>query len=411
MRRWLVIPTVVFIAASGAVADITASLEVSMRQDVPGGAYRRAELTVENSGDAAIETILLKPAGAGLTVRYKLTVPPGSVGKQSIFLPAIAPLQQYSLTALDDSGEVAGVAGTSITWPAELVSTDAFIDDAFEPWADDIARWSATRRRNCLLVLAMFVTGAAATLFVRRTPLRAGAVLSATGAGTALLVFVFIPTGPESIQIHRYELLLHDGASGFESDSFAVLLSPRTTKWSRRISPPAHPVWPDHSAAASDEVLVDPEAGAVELTIRPGQVRIIRPAWRDFAEAPAERRGTVRREDDGLVVEANLNWISSRLLLIRGDSVWRIDSAAGRSKVTVRPDRAQSWSVFISGEEAKDLDRHARRLLTYWRDKHRRVGQFYLLELSGGETRTFIEVVQLREKPSDAATHEISIGL
>ena len=223
-----------------------------------------------------------------------------------------------------------------------------------------------------------------------------------------MLVFIFIPTGPESIQIHRYELLLHDGAGGFESDSFAVLLSPRTTEWSRRISPTPHPVWPDRNAAANDEILVDPEAGAVELTIRPGQVRIIRPAWRDFAEAPAARRGTVRREDDGLVVEANLNWISSRLLLIRGDSVWRVDSAAGRSKVTVRPDRAQSWSVFISGEEAKGLDRHARRLLDYWRDKHRRAEQFYLLELSGDETRTLIEVVQLREKPSDVTSKRMS---
>ncbi len=385
--------TVVFLAAGGVGAEITASLEVSSRQDVPGGPYRRAELTVANSSALVVETVLLKPAGVGLTVRYDLAVPPGAVGKQTVFLPAISPTQEYTLTALDASGGVVGQASASITWSAELVTADAFIDDAFRPWTDEPARWSAKRRWHYLLVLALFVTAAAATLLIRRPLLRVGAVVAIAGATTAMLVFIYIPTGAV-VRVHRYNLRLHDGAGGFESDSFSVLSARRTTEWSRKVSPLPYPVWPDRAAGAGDEVVVDPAAGTIRLTLRPGLVRIIRPDWPERPDVIEPLRGYVRRETDGLVIEHH--WIREDALLIHDDSVWLFDSDA-LAEAMVRNDRAQSYGAFLAGKGGRELHSQPLRLLTYWRNRHQRAGNYYLVNPEGGETGAYMNVVQLKE--------------
>ncbi len=416
---------------TSAVAEIAASLEVVSGQDAAGGPYRRAELTVTNSAAAPVETVLLKPVGIGLTVRYKLTVPPGSDGKQVVFLPAISPAQEYALTALDASGEVVGLASASITWPAELVTDDAFIDDAFRAWTDDPARWPAKKRWNYLLVLAMFVTAAAATLLIRRTLLRVGAVVILAATVTAMIVYVFIPAGPETVQVHRYFLTLHDSVSRIDDDSFAVISAKRTTQWSHAAYPLSHPVYPDHEAAAQDDTVVEPPDGAIYLTLNPGQVRVIRPAWemglhRFTPITPQWRHGKIRREVDGFTVEAD--FIRRGSLLIRNDSVWLLGQDAGGQKVFLRNDRAQSYWAFMSGKGGRNLNRHARRLLNYWRNKHQQGGQAYMIELSGiievglvigngttitqreiteqdaSENGTGIVVVRLKEVSSGATT-------
>ncbi len=404
MRRCVIILTVVFLAAGVACADITASLEVVAGQDVADGPYRRAELTVTNSAATATETVLLKPSGVGLTVRYKLTVPPGATGKQDVLLPAVSPVQEYALTALGASGEVIGRTSASITWPTELVTADAFIEDAFKAWTDEPAGWSAKTRWNYLLVLAMFVTAAAATLLIRRPLLRTAAVVVIAGAVAALIVYVFIPPGPETVQVHRYFLTLHGGI-GVDFDSFVVLSPRRTTEWSRKISHWSYPVYPDRAAAANDETLVEPTTGVIHLTLHPGRVRIIRPAWRDGLEEMLllPRRGSIRQETNGFAIETVLVSISGNALLIRNDSIWRIGPAAGALKASVRTDQAESYGAFMSGEGGRNLNRHARRLLDYWRNKHQRADEFYLVE-PGFDDVTRIEVVQLTEAPSGAVT-------
>ncbi len=403
MKRLWVISTVILFATGGATAEITASLEIVAGQVVAGGPYRRAELTFTNSAATATETVLLKPAGVGLTVRYDLTVPPGATGRQIVFLPAISPAQEYALTALDASGEVIARTSASITWPVELVTADAFIEDAFRSWTDDPARWTAKSRWNYLLVLAMFVVAAAATLLIRRPMLRIGAVVVFAAVVTALIVYVFIPPGHETVQVHRYFLTLHGGVSGFQRDSFAVLSARRTTEWSRKISRWSYPVYPDRAAAANDETLVKPTTGVIHLTLHPGLVRIIRPAWWDGPEIQLfQRRGSVRQETNGFTIEAG--FIFEGMLLIRNDSVWRIDPAADGRKAAVRTDQAQSYGAFMSGEGGRNLNRHARRLLDYWRNKYQQANEVYLVEPGGFDDVTRIEVVQITEALSGAAT-------
>ncbi len=395
MKQLRVILTLILFATGGASAEITASLEVSTQQDASDKAYRRAELTINNSADAAVESVLLKPAGVGLTVRYKLTVPPGSTGKQTVALPAVSPVQEYALTALDASGETIEKVSVPITWPAELVSADAFIDDAFGKWIDEPARPPAKTRRNYLLVLAMFVTAAAATLFIRRPLLRVGAVVVLVGGAAALLLFVYLPRGPEDVRVRRYELFLHDGIGGLESDSFTVCSSMRTRQCSYVTRPQApHPVWLDRKDAANDDVVVEPADGTIHLTLRPGWVRVIRPAWRTGPEVELPpRRGSARRTDDGFTIEAD--FIHQDSLLIRGGSVWVIDPVSEGPKVSVRSDKAQSYGAFMSSEGGKLLDRNTRRLLDYWRKKHRKAKEFYLIESHSDDDSVRMEVLLL----------------
>ena len=409
MRRFVIIMSVVFLVAGVARAEITALLEVVADQVVAGGPYRRAELTVTNSSATVAETVLLKPSGVGMTVRYKLAVPPGAAGRQIVFLPAISPTQEYALTALDASGEVIARTSASITWPAELVTTDAFIEDAFRAWTDEPARWSAKTRWNYILILAMFVTAAAATLLIRRPLLRIAAVVVIAGAVTAMIVFVFIPAGPETVRVHRYFLTLHDGAGGMKPDSFAVLTARRTTEWSRRISHWSYPVYPDRAAAANDETIVKPATGVMRLTLHPCQVRIIRPAWQDGPETDRlGRRGSVRQETNGFAIETVLVSISGNALLIRNDSVWRIGPADGTPKAFAPANQAQSYGAFMNGKDGQNLNHHDRRILNYWRNKYQQADKFYLVEPGGFDDVTRIEVVRLVETPSETTTKEIS---
>ncbi len=395
----MVILTLILFATGGASAEINASLEVSTQQDASDKAYRRAELTITNSADAAVESILLKPTGVGLTVRYKLTVPPGSPGKMTVALPAVSPVQEYTLTALDASGETIEKVSIPITWPAELVSTDAFIDDAFGAWIDEAARLPAKTRRNYLLVLAMFVTAAAATLFIRRPLLRVGAVVVLVVGAAALLLFVYLPrSSPHShggVRVCRYELLMYDGVGGIEHDSFAVLSALRTTQWSGSTSSVPHPVWFDRKDAANDGVVVDPVADTIYLTLRPDRARIIRPAWRvgpeDLSRIP--RRGSIRQTDDGFTIDAN--FIREGSLLIRGGSVWVIGPVSEGAKVSVRNGQAQSYGAFMSSGGEKKLDHNTRRLLDYWRKKHRQAKKFYLIEPHSDDDSVRMEVLLL----------------
>ncbi|MDY7009709.1 MAG: hypothetical protein SVV80_03020 [Planctomycetota bacterium] len=396
MRRFIIILTVVFLADGLAGAEITASLEVVAGQAVSAGPYRRAELEVTNSSETTAETVLLKSTGIGLTVRYDLTVPPGATGRRIVFLPAISPAQEYAVTAQDASGQVVARTSASITWPAELVTADAFIDDAFRAWTDEPARWSARTRWNYLLVLAMFVTAVAATLLIRRPMLRVVFVIIIAAGTTSLIVFVYIPAGAV-VQEHRYNLRLHDGVGGIELDSFAILSARKTMEWSRKVSPLPYPVWPDRHAADGDNTMVNPVAGTIHLTLRPGLVRIIRPDWRGRPEVIDLPRGRVRRKEDGLIIE--YHWIREDALLIHDDSVWSFNSDAV-DKITVRNDRAQSYWAFMGGEGGENLNFHTRRLLNYWRNRHQRAGEFYLVNPEGSETGARIEVVRLEEASS-----------
>ena len=181
---WLVV-----LATAVAKADIVATLTVAPEQDVRLAPYATANLRLINQTPEAVETVLLRPGGGGPIIRYALAAAGGQEHTATVALPAISPVQKYEVTAVSPAGEVLGTTWAEITWPAECVATDVFLDDAYALWRDAGAGFAGPTRRNAVLLLAIFVTAAAATLLIRRGPWRL-AILGLLIAAGVVLAFV-----------------------------------------------------------------------------------------------------------------------------------------------------------------------------------------------------------------------------
>lgn len=398
-------------AATAVGADLTASLRVADRQDSGVFPYRTAALSIDNPASEAIETILLRPCGGGPAVRYPLAVPPGGKGRTSVALPAFAPVQDYEVTALDGTGQLIGRASAALTWPAELVTADAFVDDAYAQWRGERASWPQRSRRDALLLLAGFAAVAAAALFVRSRFARAGVVCLAAVAAAAL-AGAYVLDGSGAVHATQYHLVLHPSGGPARVESFTVLSARRTTRNSWRTSSLPHPVYPDRAAAARDEagevsrrglwgagVLVDPPDKRITLTLRPGVVRIIRPASRKIRLSPAASSGTVRWDSSNgkhMIVEAD--FLHQRAVLARNDSVWPVPPGFGRLRLSVPADESQSIWGLTTRPQVWKLDGREARLFAYWRDKHRRADKTYLVNfgasIDGGSGRR-MDVLEL----------------
>jgi len=386
----------VLLAAPAAGGELSVRLEVAPTGDGAEAPYARAVLHVGNAGAAGIERVRLRPSAGGPAVEQALTVPPGQEAAADVPLPAISPVQRYEVTALSAAGEAVGTAGAEITWPADRVAADAFLDDSYDVWRDAGAGWPARTRRTAVLVVALFVLAAAGLLFIRRAPVRLGAVVVLAAGAAGLIGRVVLPAAGAALRAHRYRLVRFDGAGGVRGDSFAVLSARRTTTVRRRTATLPYPVYPDRQAAADDGAVVIPAERAIRLTLRPGRVRIIRPAWWEHPRATAvPRRGRARRGPDGLTVETD--GFTRRALLIADDRVWPLAPLAGRARFTVPTDRAELIWAFLAGPGGRDWDDRSRRLLDYWRVRHQRAGEVYLIEPAGAgvEDVTSMQVVRL----------------
>ncbi len=395
MRRWVVMSALLCLLGGVAGGAVRATLEVADRQEDALGDYRLAKLTVTNSADSAVAAVELRASGGGPTVRYPMTVAPGSTGEQDVALPAMSPVQEYVIVAIGPEGNELGRTSAAITWPEELLAADAFVDDAFKAWADDIARWPESVRRRYLLMAALFATVAAACLLIPWPALRGAAVVGWVGV-SLLLGVVFAGDSAATLQRHRYSLRLHDGRGGLSSDSFTVLRASRTMVRSVRAWPVPHPVYPNRSAAGADDSIVTPAQWTVQLTLRPGQVRVVRPAGGDrISEVTTPKRGAARA-DAGDIVVTEPGYIREGTLIIAGNSVWRCDRTIAEGPTRLARDQGQSYAAFGSGPHGRAMTIHHRRLLGYWRRKYLRAGGIYLLAPAEvGEGRTQLDVVEL----------------
>ncbi|MHC4716678.1 MAG: hypothetical protein ACYS5V_06895, partial [Planctomycetota bacterium] len=258
-----------------ALGSVTASLEVAARQDPAVRPYAVATLTLTNHGDVGVEAVALRPTGGGPGVWYAFSVPPGQTARLDVALPAIWHAQRYRVEALDAGEAPAGAADAEVTWPDEMVATGAFINDAYAPWRGLRPGWPVRVRRNAALLLALFVSAAGGVLLVRRRWARAALVAALAGGATALVVA--LGGWPASVEADAHVLARY-GEGPASVESFTVLSARRSGRMTLRAAGVPHPVYPDRSAAVSDDALVDPVARTVTLSVGAGQCRLIRPS-------------------------------------------------------------------------------------------------------------------------------------
>ena len=394
------------VASSPAAGQVTASLSVAPEQDESLAPYRRATLALTNDSPSSVETVELRAAGGGPAVRCPLAAAPGGQAARTVALPAIWLVQSYRVKAMADDGRTIGEASADITWPAELSATDDFIDASLAGWSAEPLRWPAAARRNLLILLGLMAVALAATLLIRRPLVRALAALLLAGATTALLALVVLPAmGPPTV-VRQYELLIHDAEGKALSDSFAVIAARRTGPFVWQADRPPQPVYFDGVAAAADDSVLRPEEGTLTMTVRAGEVRIVRPGVRTAAGGggPVHPGGIVWKDDSAQVTGVYVPPDGGGIL-IRDDRVWLIEPlpTSGRTMAATSGEGRSLWSFLDSpGHEVWDAD--LRRLLMTWREKYRRGGQAYAIVPAGDRPVVRLEVVPLTEQKEPVTT-------
>ncbi|HET6427965.1 MAG TPA: hypothetical protein VFJ30_06135 [Phycisphaerae bacterium] len=389
MNRLAMAAAICLLPAAGA-ASVTVSLTPAEEPDGAMFPYAKAALALTNSGPSGVEAVVLRPSGGGPAVRYALAVPPGQEARREVALPAVWAVQRYRVEALGAGGVAVGEGQAGIDWPAGSVATAAFIDDAYLPWRDLSVGWPVRTRRGAALLLCLFVAAAGGALLVRRGWVRAVLVAVLAGGATAL---VAVGAGwPAGVDVEAHVLVRY-GDGEDEVESFTVLSARRSGWVTLTTEGIPWPVYPDKSAAVADRSVVDPAARTLKVFVAAGRSRVIRPVRRGFRPAPGTG-GTVREGADGeRIVAARMD--HRRALLVTGERCWPVPAGYGDLALTVgAADSRGIWSV-LSDPPRWRLDGRLVRMLSYWRQRHQRPEEVYLLQFSETPGEVRMEVLRL----------------
>jgi len=400
MRWGRLVAWCVVALASPSAADITASLTPAEAQDAALWPYRQAELSLTHTGPSAVDAVVLRPAGGGPAVRYALTVPAGSDGRLTVALPAIWPTQEYAVTALDAAGAAVATASAPISWADAHVVTGAFIDDAYRPWRDARATWPSRTRWEAVGLLAILVAASAGALLARSGGARVAVVVVA--ACVVALLIAHVPAWPGPVDAADHYLYRAVSGQPGAVESFTVLSARSDSAFQRTTASMPYPVYADRAAAGDDDVEVAPADRSIRLTVRAGQVRIIRPAPASAARPLIGAIDARVRGDPASAMTVRIDfpprWPWSGSFIVYHDAVWAVGAGRGPLARTFRAGQADSIGWLLSEPKRWGLDRPAARLMDYWRAKHQRKGQVYLVRFwPGGGCH--LGVLQLARTP------------
>lgn len=161
--------------------------------------YRPAWLEIKSS--AAYRAVTLRWTQGGPTQLYPATADAEGKARLLVHLPAIALVQEYEVhlfvdaeTALADgqhAGEPGASATAQIAWPAEWLTTSAFLDpQAYGSHSETLPAWPAMIRRGAALLAVLLPLTAGAAMLIPagrwRTLGLGGILLAATLAGSLL---------------------------------------------------------------------------------------------------------------------------------------------------------------------------------------------------------------------------------
>ncbi len=210
----------------------------------------------------------------------------------------------------------------------------------------------------------------------------------------ALLLAVLILDSDDLLRVRQYQLIRYGPEGDVQIESFAVLSALRTGRHALRAGRIPYPVYPDRAAAANDDSEVSPADQTIRLTLRAGQVRIVRPGPGKLALPVAAFSGTARGRRDRFVVEANFP--HRRALIVRNDSFWPLEPGFAPLRVELSSSQARPiWGAASKSARWKPKAEQAR-LLAYWRDKHRQAEKTYVINFPSDPEVPRMDVLELR---------------
>lgn len=255
---------VVLLATATAGGGITAELSPS---DDAGDAwgYRHARLVIDNDSDDAFAAVSIHWRRGGPRLIYRAPIGPGRRHELRVALPAMNIRQTYDVSLLredDWDAPPAVVVKTTINWPIEQVSADAFAVPSVRSELEyDAPQWSAQLRRNVMaasIIAAVVLAGIALLPGLMLRLITGVLVLSVSVTAMAWLVH------SEGVVD---ELVLAD-------EGLAVISSRRTVEWSSRNARLA-PMYFRVDQMPAETMVVHPRLG-VRMRIGAGQVRVLR---------------------------------------------------------------------------------------------------------------------------------------
>jgi len=270
MNKPVLISIALLAAALPARGAISVRLERADEQPESIWPYRAAKLTIRNDSQKIIRAVHLRWRRGGPRFIHPVAIAPHTTASLAVNLPAAALEQAYQVALLDADDPTAAPAAelaAEIDWQeTKYLTTEAFIDrQAYKPWEDNIPTWPDRLRRNVLLGAVLYCLALAGCLFIRRRSLRVAAVVLLAAAASIgiwqLLSFQEL--------IFQREVVDDDGRG-----TLVVLTCRRTTQWHDADSRLA-PIYYSERQMAEDTLTVHAARG-VRLTIKPGQVRLLR---------------------------------------------------------------------------------------------------------------------------------------
>lgn len=236
--------------------------------------YRDAVLTLRNPTNQTTEAVRLRWRDGGPAMQFPLVIPPKAQATRAVYLPAVSVSQTYDIDLLPkDEFAVTPItrATAEITWPIDLLTTDAFIDPyALRPFTDQILQWSQTLRKSFYTTLVIMTLAFLGVFFFRHPVHKvvyATAVLLIAGLVLITLPKYFDPS--EEVKTVGNDTLL---------EVRRTTTLPGTNERTRSLSnilAQNYPIYGSLQSMKEDNLIVR-ENRDVHLTIRPGQSHIFR---------------------------------------------------------------------------------------------------------------------------------------
>lgn len=259
------------IVAAPLLADAAAELTPSAQTKPEAWPYSPAELTLTNPSDESVESVRLRWSQGGPTLVWDSAFAPQQRKTLPVFLPAIRPEQTWTVSFRSGDGTEVASTEVSISWPGELVRSNAFLDpDTWRRWDPPAPAWSSSSRQESLLAVAMVCLAGVAALFIRRPGVRVVLVAGVLAVGTAVVA----ATLPEPVDIWTPAMSAQARNDG-RTSSLLAMAARRTTLVTTSDELIA-PVYLSRREMAEDDMLLYATDGRAEVPLAGGQVRLFR---------------------------------------------------------------------------------------------------------------------------------------
>ena len=269
MNKPVLISFALLAAALTARGAMSVRLERADEQPESIWPYRAAKLTIRNDSQKIIRAVHLRWRRGGPRFIHPVAIAPHTTASLAVNLPAAALKQVYQVDLLEadyPDGPTLAELSAEIEWELADLTTDAFMDvEAYDPWHDNIPTWPDQLRRNVLLAAVLYCLALAGCLFIRRRGLRVAAVVLLAAAAS---IGIWQLLSSQELIFQREVV----NAAG--RGTLVVLTCRRTTQWHGADARLA-PIYYNERQMAEDTLTVHAARG-VRLTIKPGQVRLLR---------------------------------------------------------------------------------------------------------------------------------------